>query len=92
MKEYHIKVKYDIGDRVWIMENNYPQCHEIKQIRIIGCTIDKDGETSNFGVSIYKLDNNLDFRENELCDTFEELRDKVFDKEFKKNIPYIKDV
>lgn len=92
MKEYIIKVKYDVGDRVWIMEHNYPQCHEIKEIHILGCYINKDGMTDNFGVALYKLDNNSDFREYELCETFEELRDKVFDEEFKKNVPNIDSV
>lgn len=85
MKQYVIKVKYDVGDRVWIMEHNYPQCHEIIEVNIFGGKISKDGETSNFGLTRYKLDNGLMFTESELCDTFEELRDKVFDEVLKNN-------
>ena len=80
MRELTIKVKYNIGDKVWIMRENHPACFKIIRINIQGGNEDEDGATSDFGNVKYYLSNDRykPYTEKELCDTFEELRDRVF--------------
>lgn len=88
MKEFRIKVKYDIGDKVWIMLDNYPVCLKIIRISIQGGDEDTSGATSDFGKVRYYLSNDKykAYTEEELCDTFEELRDRVFSEAMRDNV------
>ena len=86
MRTITIKVKYDVGDKVWIMKDNYPTRTKIYRVSISGGSEDRDnGATSNFGQVRYTLetDHYKEYLEDSLCDTFEQLRDEVFCKEFK---------
>ena len=88
MKVFTIKVKYDIGDKVWIMLDNYPVCLKIIRISIQGGDEDTSGATSDFGKVRYYLSNDKykTYTEEELCDTFEELRDRVFSEAMRDNV------
>ena len=88
MREFTVKVKYNIGDKVWIMLDNYPICLKIIHISIQGGEESTDGETSNFGLVRYYLSNDRykSYVEEGLCDTFEELRDKVFSEGMRENV------
>lgn len=79
-RTYTINVKYRIGDKVWIMFDDFPVCLKITKIRINGGSEDVNGSTSDFGKVRYCLshDNCKEFSEQQLCDTFEELRDRIF--------------
>jgi len=85
MRTFTIKVKYNVGDKVWIMVDNLPAHLEITSINIQGCRESISGVTPGFGQVRYILNNdNLKmYSVEELCDTFEELRDKVFSKDIK---------
>lgn len=79
--EFTIKIKYNVGDKVWIMNNGYPSRMVIRKIRVQGAEIDEHGANNNFGHVTYYLDgvdNYEGFREDQLCDTFDQLRDYVF--------------
>jgi hypothetical protein len=82
-----IDVKYNIGDKVWIMFDNYPVCLEITHIRIQGGDEDTSGATPYLGKVWYYLSNDKykAYTEEELCDTFEELRDRVFSDNMREN-------
>ena len=88
MREFIIKVKYNIGDKVWIMLDNYPVCLKIIRINIQGGDEDISGATSGFGMVRYYLSNDRykAYVEESLCDTFEELRDKVFSEVMRGNV------
>jgi len=88
MREFTIKVKYNIGDKVWIMLNNYPVCLKIIHINIQGGDEDTSGATPDFGKVRYYLSNDKyeAYVEEGLCDTFEELRDKVFSEDMRENV------
>ncbi len=88
MRTFTINVKYNVGDKVWIMLENYPTCLKIERIKILGGDEDKNGQTSDFGKVYYYLshDKYKFFTERELCDTFEELRDRVFSDDMRGNI------
>ena len=88
MREFTVKVKYNIGDKVWIMLNNYPVCLKIIRINIQGGSEDMSGATSDFGEVRYYLSNDKykEYVEEGLCDTFEELRDKVFSDAMRENV------
>lgn len=85
MRTFTIKVKYNVGDKVWVMVDNHPAHLEITSIDIQGGRESISGATPNFGKVTYFLNNdNLNmYLEENLCDTFEELRDKVFSKDIK---------
>lgn len=88
MRTITVNIKYDVGDKVWIMCENYPVCLKIVKITIQGGTEDEKGATSDFGKVIYYLshDRYHGFYEEQLCDTFEELRDKVFSDAMRENV------
>ncbi|UKK52647.1 hypothetical protein [Prevotella sp. E2-28] len=88
MREFTIKVKYNIGDKVWIMLDNYPICLKIIRISIQGGEENEDGATSDFGKVWYFLSNDKykSYTEEVLCDTFEELRDRVFSEAMRENV------
>lgn len=88
MREFTIKVKYNIGDKVWIMLDNYPVCLKIIHINIQGGDENEDGATSGFGMVSYYLSNNRykAYAEESLCDTFEKLRDRVFSEAMRENV------
>ena len=88
MRTITINVKYKVGDRVWIMLNNYPVCLKIIHINIQGGDEDVSGETSDFGNVRYYLSNDRykAYTEGGLCDTFEELRDRVFSEDMRENV------
>ena len=88
MRTFTIKVKYDIGDKVWIMLDNYPVCLKIIHINIQGGDEDMDGATSGLGDVRYYLSNDeyKPYTEEGLCDTFEELRDRVFSEAMRENV------
>ena len=88
MRKFTIEVKYSIGDKVWIMVHNYPCCLKIVRIDVLGFSENMGGSTSNFGKATYYLshDENHGFTEQQLCDSFEELRDRVFSDEMRENI------
>ena len=88
MRTFIIKVKYNIGDKVWIMLHNYPTCLKIERIDIQGGSENKHGATSDFGKVTYYLshDEFNGFTEEQLCDSFEELRDRVFSDDMRENI------
>ena len=88
MRTITINIKYSVGDRVWVMVENYPTCLKIAKIDIMGGREDKDGATGNLGRVTYYLSNDLwkPYSENQLCDTFEELRDEVFCDNMRGNI------
>lgn len=88
MRKFTIEVKYSVGDKVWIMLHNYPTCLKIVRINIQGGNENKHGATSDFGKVTYYLshDENNGFTENQLCDSFEELRDRVFSDDMRNNI------
>ena len=88
MREIIINIKYDVGDKVWIMLNNYPTCLKIAKIEVMGGHEDKNGASGNLGRVSYYLSNDLwkSYSEEQLCDTFEELRDKVFSEDMRLNI------
>ena len=85
MRTITINIKYNVGDKVWIMKENYPIRTEIYRVSIMGGSEDKEGATSNLGLVTYTLevDHYKEYVECQLCDTFEQLRDKVFCKDFK---------
>lgn len=85
MRTITIKIKYEVGDKVWVMLENYPTRLEITKITVMGGTEDKDGATAALGRVYYRLSNNdyKDYIEEQLCDTFEQLRDRVFCKDLK---------
>ena len=80
MRTITINIKYNVGDRVWIMKNNFPVCLKITKINILGGSEDENGATNSIGQVEYSLGNHQWelYREEQLCDTFEELRDRVF--------------
>jgi len=88
MREFTIKVKYNIGDKVWIMLDNYPVCLKIIRINIQGGSEDVSGSSSDFGNVSYYLSNDKfkPYTEEGLCDTFEELRDRVFSEAMRENV------
>lgn len=88
MREFTIKVKYNIGDKVWIMLDNYPVCLKIIRIIIQGGNEDVSGSSSDFGKVSYYLSNDKyeAYTEEGLCDTFEELRDRVFSEAMRENV------
>lgn len=88
MREFTVKVKYNIGDKVWIMLDNYPVCLKITHINIQGGDENEDGATSGFGLVRYYLSNDRykAYVEESLCDTFEELRDRVFSEAMRENV------
>ena len=88
MRKFTIEVKYSVGDKVWIMLHNYPTCLKIIRIDIQGGSENKHGATSGFGEVTYFLshDEFNGFTENQLCDSFEELRDRVFSDDMRENI------
>lgn len=67
------------------MKDNYPTRTEIYRVSIQGGSEDKEGATSNLGLVRYTLetDHYKDYVEEELCDTFEQLRSRVFSKDLK---------
>lgn len=83
MRTITINIKYEVGDKVWIMWENLPTRFEIKRITICGGYEDKNGATSNLGLVTYTLPNDCVYTEEQLCDTFEQLRDNVFSKNLK---------
>ena len=85
MRTITINIKYNVGDKVWIMCNNYPTLTKIKSISVIGGIEDAHGVTSDLGRVFYSLcdGSNKEYTEEQLCDTFEQLRDKVFCEELK---------
>lgn len=89
MRTFTIKVKYNVGDKVWVMVDNHPTCLQITQIIILGGREDISGATPNFGKVRYFINNdNLNsYTDEELCDTFEELRDRVFSEDIKTKKP-----
>ena len=88
MREFTIKVKYDIGDKVWIMLDNYPVCLKIIRISIQGGDENTVGATPDFGKVRYYLSNDTykAYTEEGLCDTFEELRDRIFSDAMRENV------
>ena len=88
MRKFTIEVKYSVGDKVWIMLHNYPTCLKIVRINIQGCDENIHGATSDFGKATYFLshDEFNRFTEDQLCDSFEELRDRVFSDDMRENI------
>lgn len=88
MKTITINIKYNVGDKVWIMLHNYPTCLKVARVSILGGNVSEEGETSNLGRVTYYLshDDWKSFSEDELCDSFEELRDKVFCDEMRENV------
>ena len=88
MRKFTIEVKYNVGDKVWIMIHNYPSCLKIVRIDIQGGSENKYGATSDFGKVTYFLshDEFNGFTEDQLCDSFEELRDRVFSDDMRENI------
>lgn len=79
--EFNIKTKYEVGDKVWIMVENFPQRVAIRKITIQGAEIDANGGSENFGKVAYYLegiDRYQGFCEEQLYDTFDQLRDYVF--------------
>ena len=88
MREFTIKVKYEVGDKVWIMLDNYPVCLKIIHISIQGGEEDVSGATADFGMVRYFLSNDRykAYTEDGLCDTFEELRDRVFSENMRENV------
>lgn len=88
MRTLTIKVKYNIGDKVWIMLDNYPVCLKIIRIVIQGGEENEDGSTSDFGKVRYYLSNDKykPYTEEGLCATFEELRDRVFSEAMRENV------
>lgn len=88
MRTITINVKYKVGDKVWIMIDNYPTCLKIIRITIQGGEEDVSGVTSDFGKVRYYLskDKYKPYTEEGLCDTFEELRDRVFSEDMRENI------
>lgn len=86
MRTITIKVKYDVGDEVWIMKNNYPLKTKVFRVTINGGSMDaENGQTSNLGLVLYILESDRykEYVEQELCDTFEQLRSRVFSKDLK---------
>ena len=84
--EFNIKTKYEVGDKVWIMVENFPQRIAIRKISIQGAEIDANGGTEGFGKVTYYLegvDRYQGFREDQLYDTFDQLRDWVFQEELR---------
>jgi hypothetical protein len=88
MREFIVHVKYNIGDKVWIMLDNYPICLKIIRINIQGGEENENGETSDFGKVRYYLSNDKykAYTEEGLCDTFEQLRDRVFSEAMRENV------
>ena len=83
MRTITINIKYEVGDKVWIMWDNLPTRFEIERVSIKGCDEDKNGATSNLGLVTYTLPNGNRYTEEQLCDTFEQLRNRVFSKDLK---------
>lgn len=84
--EFNIKTKYEVGDKVWIMVENFPQRVAIRKITILGAEIDANGGSENFGRVTYYLegvDRYEGFCEEQLYDTFDQLRDWVFQEELR---------
>jgi hypothetical protein len=71
------------------MLNNRPTCLKIVRLTINGGDENVHGATQNFGKVTYYLPYNgrwEPFSEEELCDTFEQLRDRVFSDDMRNNI------
>ena len=70
---------------MWIMLGNYPTRLKIIKVKVLGGTEDENGQTSNLGLVLYVLENDpyTDYTEEQLCDTFEQLRDRVFSEDLK---------
>ena len=85
MRTITINIKYEVGDKVWIMLENYPTRQKIIKVKVLGGTEDEKGQTPNLGVVLYALeyDPYTDYTEEQLCDTFEQLRDRVFGEDLK---------
>ena len=83
MRTIEIKIKYKVGDKVWIMKDNFPTLKKITTVHIQGGYEDERGATPGLGRAEYCLgyDNGKRYSEGELCDTFEQLRDRVFSAE-----------
>ena len=88
MRTITINIKYNVGDRVWIMVDRYPTCLKIVRIDIHGGSEGEEGATNSLGKVTYFLSHSKyeGFSEAQLCDTFDELRDKVFCDEMRENI------
>ena len=88
MRTIAINIKYEVGDKVWIMLNNYPACLEVARIEVNGGRIERNDTNGGFGVVRYYLSNDewKSFFEEDLCDTFDELRDKVFSEGIRNSI------
>lgn len=88
MRTFTIKVKYEVGDKVWIMLDNYPVCLKIVRIDIQGGEETLSCQTSDYGKVRYYLshDKYKAYTEEGLCDTFEELRDRVFSDAMRENV------
>lgn len=78
--ELTVNIKYKIGDKVWRMSENYPQRYTIEKIIVSGGIIDKEGAEDSIGQVKYVLndDNYAKYSEDQLYDTFDQLRDYVF--------------
>lgn len=85
MRTITINIKYEVGDKVWIMVKNRPTRLEITKVIILGGSEDKNGATAGWGNVYYRLSNDdyEDYSEEQLCDTFEQLRNRVFNKDLK---------
>lgn len=85
MRTITIDIKYEVGDKVWIMLENYPTRQKIIKVKVIGGTEDEKGQTPDLGKVLYALeyDPYTDYTEKQLCDTFEQLRDSVFSENLK---------
>lgn len=85
MRTITINIKYEVGDKVWIMLENCPTRQKIIKVKVIGGTEDENGQTSNLGLVLYTLENDpyTDYTVEQLCDTFEQLRDSVFSENLK---------
>lgn len=71
--------------KVWIMLENYPTRQKIIKVKVRGGTEDENGQTPDLGKVLYVLeyDPYTDYTEEQLCDTFEQLRDRVFSEDLK---------
>lgn len=70
------------------MLDNYPVCLKVIRINIQGGEEDENGETSDFGKVRYYLSNDKykPYTEEGLCDTFDELRDRVYSEAMRENV------
>ena len=81
--ELIIKTDYNIGDKVWLMQNNKPVEATVTSITIEGGEVTDKGTSSKFGKTTYHINpgNQMVYDGSSFYSSYEALKDAVFNKE-----------